>query len=433
VSITLNACQQAASNKFFEFLFDPDPSNKEFVIQGSAGTGKTTLMRHILDLLNPKMAMVSSLTNRYFDVQEIHYTATTRKAAQVLGQVVNKPEEATTIHSLLGLRVTNDYATGKQSLMTTGSKPNVANHLIIIDEASFVTEELLNYIRRYTKGAKILYVGDPYQLLPTSDSRSAVFDESIPGAHLLTVMRNGGLIETLAHTYKSSVITGEFPHCTVDNIDVCHYDGQSFQQAVDKAYTAPNFNANSVRILAWTNQRVHAYNKYIRSELLGKPEQFTVGEYVQTNKPIMEGDKTVAQTDEVLEITRVHPPAEICGIKGRDVSMGKIMGFLPDDQNDVRAKLAELKAQKNWSTYFLIKDGFLDLRPPYACTVHKSQGSTYEQVFIDLSDIGRCFEPTDVARMLYVGISRASKQVILYGNLPYRYGSINYEPRAITA
>lgn len=433
MSITLNACQQAASNKFFEFLFDPDPSKKEFVIQGSAGTGKTTLMRHILDLLDAKMTMVSSLTNRYFDVQEIHYTATTRKAAQVLGQVVNKPHEATTIHSLLGLKVTNDYKTGEQSLMPTGKPNHLANHLIIIDEASFVTEELLQCIRRLTKGAKILYVGDPYQLLPTSDSRSVVFDEPIPGAHLLTVMRNGGLIEHLAHTYKTSVMTGEFPHCTVDNVDVCHYDGQSFKQAVDKAYTAPNFDANRVRVLAWTNQRVHAYNKYIRSELMGKSEQFTVGEYVQTNKPIMEGNKTVAQTDEILEITKVHKPTRIFGIEGRDISMGKITGFLPDDQNDVRDKLAELKAYKKWSTYFLIKEGFLDLRPPYACTVHKSQGSTYDQVFIDLSDIGRCFEPTDVARMLYVGISRASKQVILYGNLPYRYGSINYEPRAITA
>ena len=76
-----------------------------------------------------------------------------------------------------------------------------------------------------------------------------------------------------------------------------------------------------------------------------------------------------------------------------------------------------------WSQYFDIKDTWLDLRSQYASTVHKAQGSSYDEVFIDLWDIGRCNRPSDTARMLYVSISRARKRVILSGELPEKYRS----------
>ena len=84
------------------------------------------------------------------------------------------------------------------------------------------------------------------------------------------------------------------------------------------------------------------------------------------------------------------------------------------------AKEAKVNPKK-WPLYFQYKDEWLDLRPAYASTVHKAQGSTYTTVFMDLSDIGKCNIASDVARMLYVSISRASKQVYLYGDLPSKY------------
>jgi len=430
VEITLNACQQSASDKFFEFVFDANPSRREFVLQGSAGTGKTTLLRHILQMIWVKQMMVKSLSDDVFHVEDIRFTATTRKAAQVLQDVVG--EETTTIHSLLGLRVVNDYRTGEQRLEQTPKSEKYTNELIIIDEASFVNEELRGKILSKTRGAKILYVGDPYQLLPTSDSTSAVFNDGVETAQLTTVMRNGGLIEELAHTYKAAVISNQFPHCIVNNTDVCHFDGASFKAAIDEAYTDPQFDANKVRILAWTNQRVHAYNKYVREELFGQSENYVKGEYVQTNKPII-ADKKNIPTDSIVRIS--HVSHSDCGydIEGRYVTINDITAFLPHDQQKVSEKLAVFKAKKEWTKYFDIKDNFLDLRPPYACTVHKSQGSTYDTVFIDLADIGKCYERSDVARMLYVAISRASKRVVLYGNLPPHYGSIQYEPKLLSA
>ena len=60
------------------------------------------------------------------------------------------------------------------------------------------------------------------------------------------------------------------------------------------------------------------------------------------------------------------------------------------------------KRNKNWERYFYLKQNFPDLRPRDAATVHKSQGSTYDNVFIDLGNISTCHQADQAARMLYV-------------------------------
>jgi ATP-dependent exoDNAse (exonuclease V) alpha subunit len=62
-------------------------------------------------------------------------------------------------------------------------------------------------------------------------------------------------------------------------------------------------------------------------------------------------------------------------------------------------------------------ENWIDLRAAYAQTVNKSQGSTYDRVFIDLDDIRRCNSGDQIARMLYVAVSRAREQVFLTGDL----------------
>ena len=64
-----------------------------------------------------------------------------------------------------------------------------------------------------------------------------------------------------------------------------------------------------------------------------------------------------------------------------------------------------------------IERTWIDLRAAYAQTVDKSQGSTYDKVFIDLDDISHCTSGARIARMLYVAVSRARHQVIFTGDL----------------
>ena len=62
-----------------------------------------------------------------------------------------------------------------------------------------------------------------------------------------------------------------------------------------------------------------------------------------------------------------------------------------------------------------------DLRPRNACTVYKAQGSTYREVFVDLTDIGDCRNPSQAARMLYVACTRPTHNIKFIGNLPARF------------
>jgi hypothetical protein len=155
--------------------------------------------------------------------------------------------------------------------------------------------------------------------------------------------------------------------------------------------------------------------------LKGYPTQFHKGETVITNNFIAFGKYRWA-VDSPLEITQISSPIERKGVTGRLVVIdGIVEAFLPNDPRDIRATLKHLKKMKEWREYYTVQETWLDLRPAYASTVHKAQGSTYKKVFIDLSDIGRCTIASDVARMLYVAISRASEKVILFGSLPQRY------------
>jgi exodeoxyribonuclease V len=58
----------------------------------------------------------------------------------------------------------------------------------------------------------------------------------------------------------------------------------------------------------------------------------------------------------------------------------------------------------------------VDLRAVFAQTVNKSQGSTYDKVFFDLDDLKKCHNGNTLARLLYVGTSRARHQCFFVGD-----------------
>ena len=65
-------------------------------------------------------------------------------------------------------------------------------------------------------------------------------------------------------------------------------------------------------------------------------------------------------------------------------------------------------------------DTFCDLRPIHSSTVHKAQGSTYQTVYVDLTDIGRNTRKDVLLRLLYVALTRSRGDVVVTGELPGR-------------
>ena len=113
---TLNKGQQAAADGFFDFLFSGD---KEMIISGPGGTGKSYLLGYLIDEIMPRYEKMCALLNQPVHFREIHMTATTNKAAEVLSQATGRP--CSTIHSFLGLKVKDDFNTGTSSLSKTSN------------------------------------------------------------------------------------------------------------------------------------------------------------------------------------------------------------------------------------------------------------------------------------------------------------------------
>jgi exodeoxyribonuclease-5 len=95
--------------------------------------------------------------------------------------------------------------------------------------------------------------------------------------------------------------------------------------------------------------------------------------------------------------------------------------FYPKNWSEADSLLKFYRKNQAWRKFFKIKEDYLDIRSLHALTCHKAQGSTYKEVFVDLDDIGINKKYYEVARLVYVAITRASDKVYLYGKLPDRW------------
>ena len=207
-------------------------------------------------------------------------------------------------------------------------------------------------------------------------------------------------------------------------------------------------------MLTWTNQAAHHYNRIIRKALLDTDsDRPTVGEHMIVNSPVEKGQRVVFGNEERVQILEVTNGSRE-GIDGWELFVkGESETdwlFLTTEVTQVKQLKSEairranaMKREKErilssgesvpnhvdaaaraaWCDYFNIDRTFNDLRPPHASTVHKAQGSTYQHAFIDLADIGRNTKWHEIARLVYVALTRAAVSVYVTGELPARlYG-----------
>lgn len=180
----LNPSQQAAITAISAFLHSETPI---FLLQGSAGTGKTTLVAHLIRLLDQQ--------RRTFQV-----IAPTGRAARILG--AKTQTAATTIHSVLYAKPRVEVFEEAVSINDPGMRwhfplkeEDPGATVFIVDESSMVGDKeakgdllrfgsgrLLADLIRYARlgrdgrigehGAKIIFVGDPAQLPPVGETLS---------------------------------------------------------------------------------------------------------------------------------------------------------------------------------------------------------------------------------------------------------------------
>ena len=398
------------------------------VLTGSAGTGKTTVVREIINKINTD----SPLTT-------IELCATTHRAATVLEDIAGAP--VTTGHALFKLRPTlTKY--GKEVLSNAGICEIPNGSVVIIDESSMIGNQFLKAIVDIVKkrALKLLFVGDPFQLPPPTDICS-IFDGSLYTFRLTTVHRQAGgnpilekanefreyiegvrNIEPVLETNINSKGEGihVLPHSDFVAKFVQKYIDYSAGAEVD------------VPLCTYTNESAINYNSMVRKAayfLEDTIEPFYSGERLIVNSVVMHGDKTILSNNETVYIDE-YTEGEWEGIPGYFVSLtgsyneharsNRKKVFSPKTKAAAEKVLKEEKAiavksksKTGWQAYYKIKNSLADLRPPFAGTTHKAQGGTFPAVFIDKLNINKCKNPATRARLFYVALTRASENVYI--------------------
>lgn len=421
----LNAGQQAAADGFFAFLFSKD---KELILSGAGGVGKTFLMGHLIDDIMPKYFKSCELMGIEPEYDSVQMTATTNKAAEVLGEATGRP--TSTIHSFLGLKVREDFSSGKSQLMKTKNWKVHTREIIFIDECSMIDANLRQIIREGTLDSKVIYVGDHSQLPPVFEDLSMIYKENLPFFELTQPMRTDvPEIQALCAQLRETVKTGIFKPIQAYPGVIDWMDSDDVMALVEETFV---IQQASSRVLAYSNVQVNSLNKFIR-ELRGLPEDYQVGDKLISNTALQltEGNISV---EEPITIMRVDDSTTTVNVGGgklevRYMDLETPFGYykdvpVPVDRNHYDQLIKHFARQKDWISYFQLKNNHPDLRPRDACTVHKSQGSTYDIVFVDLDNLSTCTQPKLAARLLYVAFTRARSRIVMYGQLTERYGGV---------
>jgi len=394
------------------------------VLTGSAGTGKTTVIKEIINEIN----INSPLTT-------VELCATTHRAATVLEDIVGAP--VATGYALFKLRPTiSKY--GKETITNAGICDIPHQSVVIIDEASMIGNKFLKSIVDIVthRSLKLLFVGDPFQLPPPADTCS-IFDGSLSTYTLTQVHRQlgGNPVLEKANEFREYIegIRKTEPVLETDinskgeGIHILPH-AEFITKFVQKYMNYSTGAQVDIPLCTFTNESAINYNSMVRKAayfLDNTIEPFYKGERLIANSVVMQGDKTILTNNETVHIISYNEGEEH-DIPGYHVvvegdynkySKSNIKRvFSPKTKTAADKVLKEWKAEavlnkskKGWQDYYKIKASLADLRPPFAGTTHKAQGGTFPAVFIDKININKCRDSATRARLFYVALTRASK------------------------
>lgn len=377
----LNSKQLDAYNRCLDYASNLD-NREPLIISGYAGTGKSTVLKLVVD----------ELESRGLSVAVVSYTG---KAASLL--VSRGVIQAKTIHSTIynSIRVDGKY------INRLISPSEFKYDLIVLDEYSMISDLLMNDLM--SMKVPIIMFGDSYQLPPVQGQEI----EYVPDIILDEIVRNPGIISQIATSIRLNGYTSVMQLGLYTSNDSDESVVLVKPEELDDILRYLGVDYSDTQFLTFTNKTKDSYNNFLRSKIMNTDELY----------PIV-GDKLIALANNWQ----------------KGIVNGHIYEVTSDPEDYwTRSGLAykyEVKlTDTDEVTQFLIDPGSFDhvhelpddtrdITPvdyAYCLTVHKSQGSEWDTVVIiddypfnlKLSDL------TNYNRWLYTAITRASKNVIL--------------------
>ena len=366
------------------------------LITGGPGTGKTTILRGILELLgqNQLRCLLAAPTGR---------------AAKRLTEVTG--EDASTIHRLLEAGI--DPATGKMFFARDAENPLKCD-AVIVDEMSMVDVSLLySLLQAIPTGKRLILVGDPDQLPPVGPGfpfGDMLRSGSLPTVRLTEIFRQAqkSLIVMNAHRVNQ----GEMPDLKCVSSDF-FFMRRTSEEAVctlirDLCATRlpqkMGIPTDQIQVLSPTRKGA------VGTVNLNRLLQAALNPQSPDKKERSYGDYQFREGDRVMQIRNNY---DILWKKadGSAVGAGIFNGDVGRIQTiDPASETLTVLFDDRLAEYDFTQLG--ELEPAYAMTVHKSQGSEYRAVILTAWN----GSPYLLSRsILYTAITRARELLIIVG------------------
>lgn len=348
-------------------------SSVRFVkLDGRAGTGKTTCIGEILNLVNFENIVLAAPTNVAVSILQSKFK--------------NRNVVFSTVASLLKAVKQYDLETGDIWFEPT-AKESDKRFLIVIDEASMLNKKDANSLAKLYPYSSFLFVGDKGQLPPVNDENFCVLDV-VPGGTLTENHRCGKgneLFDFIEDLYQGKI------YLPKESAKI-RYIKVPTQEEMAITYT--NKKAKEINNYFFDNLHNSVMSKEVK--LLAK-ETFMCSRYWKI------------YNTETIELYNVKEIKDDCFDYYRATIQGNHdVDFSIDPKFELLKE--QFKQDKNWRQYFGLMNQYKDIRLGYASTSHSVQGLTLPSVTLDWKDL--IVSPDKIkSKLLYVAASRATEYI----------------------
>lgn len=449
ISFDATVSQKKVVENLSEYLSSPDYSSI-FILNGYAGTGKTTLIAALVQVLRAMNIPCVLL-------------APTGRAAKVLAQYSGT--EAHTIHKRIYRQRTNADYESKYSLDINREKGCV----FIVDETSMLSdstpdgqifgsgsllEDLITYVRS-GRQCRLILVGDDAQLPPVGADRSPALDAAAMRSYgevvyssMTDVVRQdaaSGILRN-ATALRQMLERGEVevPHIDLNYPDIESIGGGEFLECLEDAYA--RYGRDETIVITRSNKRANRFNEGIRRYILSAEEQIESGDrlmvvknnYYYTERMEKSPMSFIANGDIAL-LKRIRRFEDFYGFHFADA----VLSFGDYGDTEIECKILldtlssespSLTREQSRQLFDEVEKDYIDtasrlkrfrqirenphynalqVKFAYAVTCHKAQGGQWRAVFVDRCLFGDEPMTRDMLRWLYTAVTRATEKLYL--------------------
>ena len=376
--IKYNSCQLDAIKKSYmkDFL----------IITGGPGTGKTTIMKGIVELYR----LMEKLSYEKLN-DKIALLAPTGRAAKRMSETTGMP--ASTIHRFLKWsRDTNKFQVNEYNRSKV--------EFVIIDEASMIDTYLMaSLLKGISSNCKVILVGDDHQLPsvgPGQVLHDLIESHALQVVELTELYRQGidSNIISLAYDIRNQSVNKDIFNVEDDLTFIECRDNEVIPNMCEICNTYKDLNYKKFQILA------PMYKGLNGIDAINKNVQDIFNSKSRTKKEKVIGEFNFREDDKVIQLTNM-PDDNVyngdIGIIDRIQSSPKSEIHIDFDGNLVKYTPAN----------------FINFRSAYSISIHKAQGSEFDVVVIPIVN---AYNKMLYQKLIYTGVTRAKKKLYIVGD-----------------